>query len=537
MPTSSTSSSRSWIRLRQDLFEQVQSHVEALLGERSAGLSRYQREYEKELRKAWKVSSKEALVEAIQKAQVIWMGDFHALQQSQKAQLRVLKALPNPKNVILGLECIEASQQKSLERFLQGKLSERDFLKAVEWKKNWGFPWEYYRPLFRWAQKNKVPVFGLNLKTKDRNAKALKERDQFAGQKILEIARQHPGHQIFVSFGDLHIAERHLPAVVKKSWPDCQFLSIYQNSERIYFQLLKKEIEHQVDVVKLSSHQFCLMSVPPWVKWQNYLLYLEEHYDQSFDDELDLTDHVANYMKFIGEDLGIPVRVDHFTLASANDRQGWVQLQSGLSDKNLELIENWIESGRSFFVPESGVAYLGRNTVNSAAQLAMAIVFAGYSQQKKTPLRLPQDFLRLIWLEAIQYFGSKLINPKRKTDTLADIKASLSARNPSDQGKEAMRLALSQKMLELLHLSGAKKEREALRPKKKKAYPEAARILGGILGEKLYLAYRKKLLSKSSLLTLLKKPLDSEEFSNIYWEIIEVIESFPEPFQSKTEKM
>jgi hypothetical protein len=175
--------------------------------------------------------------------------------------------------------------------------------------------------------------------------------------------------------------------------------------------------------------------------------------------------------------------------------------------------------------------------VNSAAQLAMAIVFAQYSQQQRTPVKLPQDFLRLIWLEAVQYFGSKLINPKRKADTLHDIKAALQARNPLDQGKEAMQLALSQKMLELLHLSGGRKERELLRPRKARAYPEAARILGGILGEKLYFAYRKKLLSKTSLLNLLRKPIDSDEFTNIYWEMIEVVENFPEPFSSKNEKM
>ena len=92
-------------------------------------------------------------------------------------------------------------------------------------------------------------------------------------------------------------------------------------------------------------------------------------------------------------------------------------------------------------------------------------------------------------------------------------------------------------MLELLHLSGARKGRELLRPRKKKAYQEAARILGGMLGEKLYHAYRRKLLSKASLLGLLRKPIEAEGFSNIYWEIIELIENFPEPFRSKLEKM
>jgi len=517
-------SSRRWIQLRQDLYEQVQKHVMALIGESSPGLVRYQKEYERELSRAWKISSREKLLAAVQKARIVWLGDFHALQQSQKAQLRILKALPPAQipNVLLGIECIEARHQAYLDRYLQGKMSDRDFLKAVEWKRSWGFPWEHYKPLFRWAIKNKVRIFALNLKTEKRSIGSLRERDEFSGRKIAEILSEHPQHRMFVIFGDLHLAGKHLPQVVKKHLKNCSYAFVFQNPEKIYFQLLKREIEHQVDVVELSRNRYCLMSVPPWVKWQNYLLYLEAQYDRSFDDDLDLT---------------VSVPTDHFSSASANDRGAWAQIQKALTEKELVIVRSWIEDGRSFFLPEAGIGYLGRPSVNGAAQLAMAIVSASISGQKKIPSKFPQDFVKMIWLEAVQYFGSKLINPKRKTDTLNDIKATLMARNPVDQGKEAMQLALSQKMLELLHLSQGRKERELLRPRKRKAYLEAARILGGIMGEKLYFAYRRKLLSKNSLLSLLRKPLDAEGFANFYWEILEVVENFPDPFQSKTEKM
>lgn len=535
--SSPSSSSRRWIQLRHDLFEQVQKHVKALLGESSAGLVRYQEEYDRELRKPWKVSSREKLLTAIERARVVWLGDFHALQQSQKAQLRILKALPDTQNLLLGIECIEARHQAQLDRYIQGKLSEREFLKAVEWKRSWGFPWEYYKPLFRWAIRHRVRVFALNLKTEKKSLQALRQRDEFSGKRIAEILVKHPGHRMAVVFGDLHLASKHLPQVVQRHLKNSSFAFVFQNPENIYFQLLKKEIEHQVDVVELTRNKYCLVSVPPWVKWQNYLLYLESQYDRSVEDDLDLMDYVAKYIKLISEDLGVIVPTEHFSIASANDKGAWSQIQKALTEKELEIVRSWIEDGRSFFLPDAGIGYLGRASVNGAAQLAMAIVSAHLSGQKKIPSKFPQDFVKMIWLEAVQYFGSKLINPKRKTDTLNDVKATLAARNPLDQGKEAMQLALSQKMLELLHLSQGRKERELLRPRKKKAYLEAARILGGILGEKLYFAYRRKLLSKASLMSLLKKSLDAEGFANIYWEILEVVENFPEPFQSKTEKL
>jgi hypothetical protein len=69
------------------------------------------------------------------------------------------------------------------------------------------------------------------------------------------------------------------------------------------------------------------------------------------------------------------------------------------------------------------------------------------------------------------------------------------------------------------------------------SYREAARLLGGMLGEKLFNAYKKNLISKFSVLELLKKPLETENFKDVYYELVEMIETFPEPFSSKKDKL
>ncbi|PIS11387.1 MAG: hypothetical protein COT73_04295, partial [Bdellovibrio sp. CG10_big_fil_rev_8_21_14_0_10_47_8] len=441
--------SPSWIQIRKDLYEQVQNHVQALLGPSSAGLSKYQYQYDREFKKPWKAVSRDHLIGALAKKRFVFIGDFHALQQSQKAELRVLSALPSAEKILLCIEFVEARHQKHLDRYLQGKMTERDFLKSVEWKKNWGFPWDNYRPLLKWAQKKKVRVFGINLKVRLRNSKTLHDRDCFAAQKIAEIHQRFPSHQKVIIYGDLHLASAHLPQQLKKKMASKGFeneaIFLYQNSERIYFQMLERELEHQVDIVRLAANKYCLQSVPPWVKWQNYLLYLEElygrSYDDGFDDELDLTDYVAKYIQVISEDLGIPSRVDHFSISSPNDRDFWQQVEAQLEGAELKAVRSWIEDSRSFYIPALSIGYLARNSVNSAAQLATAIVFSGLAAQRAVPSRFPQDFLRLIWLESVQYFGSKLINPKRKSDTLADLKLQLSTRGLVSDGKEALQLA------------------------------------------------------------------------------------------------
>ncbi len=534
------SSISDWIGLRYEITRRLQGHVHALLGGQSQAFDRYEKEYKKEIHRSWKASDRNQLLTQVEKSSIVFMGDFHALKQSQKAHLRILKSLPDLNfdfdKLILCIECIEQRFQHVLDQYLMGNLSDRDFLKSVEWKRNWGFPWDHYRPLFRWAQKNKIKIFALNSRTSDSSAKSLHQRDRLAAEVVHQVYKKNLDHKIFVIYGDLHIASKHLPAILfrKNASLKKKSLQIFQNSEGVYFQMLKKEIEHQVDVVRFSQNQFCLQNVPPWVKWQNYLLFLEKQSDRGFDEDLDLTDHVAAYLRVINHDLGFEASAEQFTLLSLNDREMWVRLQNDLRGNDLLLVQDWIEKDRSFYIPQTYQAYLGRSSVNSAAQLAMLIFYSQLSQQKKIPSQMPQDFHALIWLEAIQYLGSKLINPKRKTDTLADIK---SAAAGSAFEKEVLQLALSQKMAEVSFSAQRSRGRHVFKPRRQKVYYQAARILGGMMGEKIYYAYRKKMISQSNLLKLLRQSINDEAFSQRYWELVDLVEGMPEPFLSKKEKL
>jgi hypothetical protein len=159
------------------------------------------------------------------------------------------------------------------------------------------------------------------------------------------------------------------------------------------------------------------------------------------------------------------------------------------------------------------------------------------SGRKLLSAEMPQDFLRWIWIEAVAYFGSKMINHKRKTDTIADIKASLSHKGPQDLGKEALQLALAQKMHELMVITGVPQHRLLAKPKKKASYRLAASLLGGMMGERLFGGYQKKLVSSGSVVSFMKKPLDNANFEAAYYGILEVVESLPTPFHSKKEKL
>jgi hypothetical protein len=169
--------------------------------------------------------------------------------------------------------------------------------------------------------------------------------------------------------------------------------------------------------------------------------------------------------------------------------------------------------------------------------VATEYLHAYLSGRNRLCLNTHEDFLPQIWIQAIDYFGTKLINHKRKTDTIDDIKRSLSIRNEkSERGKDALLLALRQKVREVSFLSTGVRPKTPIRARLRLSYWEASRLLGGMMGERLYNSFRKGQISTELIEKLMKHPVDSIHFDEFYFEIVELIESLPS-FKSKSERL
>lgn len=536
---------KKWIRIRKDLYLQMERQVRHRLGDDIPELRQYRDTYDKEFKKKWTAVSKEVLFDQIEKSQLVIMGDFHALHQSQKAQLRILRHLSLNKKIILAVEFFEAGDQLKIDKYLAGAMSEKKFLEEIQWHKKWGFPWEHYKPIIHWARKNNVVIQGLNRSFKKRNAANLKSRDLFAAKKIAQLFEKNPDHLIFVIYGDYHLAQNHIPEKLESfigKTISKKMVRIFQNSESIYFKLLESELEASTDLVMLSKNAFCLMSVPPWVKWQNYLMYLEQTYDFDLNEKvkeevsLDYTDHVSRYVKIIAEELNLSVPVSALSVYTAGDPTFWANVRKHYDGRKRRWIEMMISEGASFYLPEIKAAYLARGTVNHAASLAMRYIHSQINGVQSMSYDPKIDFIKLIWLEGVAYFGSKIINHKRKANTIADIKISLESKNSLEMGKEALQLALSQKMNEMRAITGANNQL-SVRPREKWSYFMAANLLGGMLGERLYAGYRKKIITATEVGNFIKVAIDDDMFLMNYYKIIRVAESLPIPFYSKRERL
>ncbi len=112
--------------------------------------------------KAGELSPQEVLQD-LAKANVVYLGETHDSPEDHKAQLAIIQQLYQlDPRMAIGMEMFQRPYQPVLEKFLQGKLTEAALQKESQYKKRWGYPWENYAPVLRFAKEKRLPLLALN---------------------------------------------------------------------------------------------------------------------------------------------------------------------------------------------------------------------------------------------------------------------------------------------------------------------------------------------------------------------------------------
>lgn len=552
-----------WLEVRKNLYKKAHQEVLYRLGVDSAGFRAYEAQYRKEFQD-WQIASKEELFTAIKGAQLLLLADFHALHQSQRAQLRILRNLPERQNIYLAVEFLFEEDQTIIDAYMLDQISEREFLEKTRWQERWGFPFHNYKVLLDWAKKRNIIVRGLNKYLTSTSASTLTIRDEFAADIISDLVLSDPDSLTVVIYGDLHLASAHIPDCLSQRLGTSIFektVRVFQNSEEIYFDIAQQGLELKTDLVSLDARSFCLLNIPPWVKWQSYLMFLDntsgpaiaisekiDFDDDSEEDEdgyeggeADVADQVSDFVKILASDLDRPCDLDRLSVYSSQSENFFELLVDFYDESSVRWIEQLIQQDVSFYLPEAQCGYLARLSVNHGASLAAH--YFGYGGGVYGKLLIPEKktFLQMILQESLIYFGSKLINPKRKTPTLQDLQLALLAQNQIDVVHSAMKIALAQKLSEMMSLRGVRvpaveSQELSLEGQNHLIYFLAARFLGGMLGEKLHWGYRHQEISNAEVLDWLTRVFQASSLSSDeYFKIVEVIDKVILPFVSKEE--
>jgi len=510
---------KNWILTRQKLLRRAKSQVQFHSGEQSIEIQAYRKLYEKEFSGAWRPSNVDRLLEAVEKAELVLGGDFHAYSQSQRTHLRILRALPKSKRVILALECLFAGDQKIVDQFMAGQLSEDQFLLRIGWNKKWGFPWENYRPLFDLAKKRGYHVAALN-KSGVRNTN---QRELLAAKIVNQLKRKYPQHLIYVVYGDFHLSTSQLPKKVRLK--NCRTLIIHQDSSKLYFKLARKRREEIVKVLEKSPNQFCVLTSPPWVKWQSYHFYLEGLGDSSLGDEsdsIDWTEPVHSLFEIVSDDIDLRMKGDDFSVYLLDDPAVMKILKNNMPKKYLSL-SRWMKSnGRSFFVPVGGLFLISHPSVNHAAGLFGDYIQSRLTARSRLLWDMPQDFAPLIWIESLGFFMSKLINHRRKPEQIQSLMVS-----SSPESREVLFLILEQNMDFLRWAQGQERRPRRFKPSRRTSYLSAARLLGGLLGERMYALFRSGKIDSKRVLGWLSKNVEDDDFDCFFKDVVGLLKFVP----------
>ena len=110
------------------------------------------------------------MLKSITPAQIIYLGEIHDSTADHADQLAILEHLYQQKStaippLAIGLEMFQKPYQPIIDQYLAGKISERQLVERTEYKKRWGWPWENYAPLLRFAKAHQIPVIALNTPT------------------------------------------------------------------------------------------------------------------------------------------------------------------------------------------------------------------------------------------------------------------------------------------------------------------------------------------------------------------------------------
>jgi uncharacterized iron-regulated protein len=110
-----------------------------------------------------KTSPLSQIVEQIDGARVVLVGETHTRLDHHLVQLEILKLLyqKSPK-LAVGLEWFQKPFQTHLDAYIAGEISEQEMLHLTGYYERWRYDYRLYQPIIQYAREHKIPLIALN---------------------------------------------------------------------------------------------------------------------------------------------------------------------------------------------------------------------------------------------------------------------------------------------------------------------------------------------------------------------------------------
>jgi hypothetical protein len=519
--------------------------------EETRGLETYRKEYLRHLKDYQEISNKTDLIRKASAADIVFHGDYHTLRQSQSSVLRIIREIQGKRDIILCLEMFHGSDQKHVDRFMSGELSEESFLEKIDYAKKWPFPWHNWEQTLSFCRENKIPILGINTETNEgKGIRSLKKRDQYSARIIAKAFMRNPGKLIYVVDGDLHISPDHLPKKVERLLgllhESPKVFIIFQNAETLYWKLCSRGLEES-DVLKISENMYCVMNTMPANKIQSYLNWLDYSEDAYFPVNKEWEVENAEKGTMVHEmvtslasilDLELPAdSLQKLTIFYPDNLQFMERLYETPELKGrLRLVKEKIKRGEGFLLEYEReretryLIYLANSNINMAAEEACHFLNAVVRGPLKEGLSPFDHFYRNVIIECLGFFGSKFVNEKRKTESENAIRIFLGrVKRGEHKGNDQETIQVARYILQHRHLQRQTRDPEAFKKKFHLQYKSRSAVsrmfstqLGYMLGNKLYYAVKRGRFPMERIRELFRDPFDkSMQGFKCYMEVID----------------
>jgi uncharacterized iron-regulated protein len=463
----------------------------------SSGRRKYLRDFSNAFRSYESVIDGQQLTTMVGAADVILIGDYHALPSAQRfaATLLEQRAQPGDRPVVLGMETIFSRHQHILEEWWRREIDEDEFRQRIRFDLDWNYEWPPFYELLVTAREHADAVYGLDCMPRE-DLRKIGARDRHAADKIAEVHQRHPNAVILVLFGESHLAPQHLPRALRGRLPGQRVLTVLQNVDPLYWQATEVQQE-RVEAVRVSDDVVCVFNSTPLEKYESYRLCLSR-WNQEGEQQPDLGPTIYNLIDSLLRFLD----VDRYSSHNGTQPKFLVDLlpevHCGSSDARLrrllsrvtgeaeriEAMLRKVEARGSVYLPAINAFYIREFQMTCAAEEASRFLHHacrglplrrnGHALATDEPIVEPVDRFYARTLEhALAYFGSRVLYPARPA--ISDQEAC-----------EFSRAACERLMHDALHSDRTR-------------FDALAQKLGYTLGSQLYDAYLRGCVSRSVL--------------------------------------
>ncbi len=505
------------IAIQKKLWRHNNQIIDSSILVKEPDFARYEAAYRRAVKSYERIADQDEMLRAVRSSDIVYVGDYHTCNQSQRSFLRILKAVvKQDRDFAVGLELLHKRHQPTLDAYLAGRITEHTFLARIKLQEHWIFDlWSNFKPLFDFCKYHRIPMYALEAAPRGADLYA---RDMATAKLIARAHSMHPARRFFVFIGDLHIAPAHLPACVTQELARygsaARELILYENSESIYWKLAARGLDDSVEVVRIDARSFCRMHTPPVVCQRSYLNWLEHEegeidYSDAKHEFLEVVDRLCEFLHI---DLG--AERDNVEVYTCGDVSFLRELGAAgrCTPREIKTIKEQMLAGESCYIAKARIVYLANLSINHAAEEAAHFI-KNVASGPEQPRELIDAVYANILHEALGFFGSKLINHKRKCNHERDFKNLVTFLEtidvPADRTLEyeAARLVLEFKNYERRHKELPRAD--AFRSRMD-LFVAVTHALGYMLGDRMYYGLMTRTLSRRLISDLFLDPWREE---------------------------